>query len=287
MPQPGWLEVHVRASSIKDALDCAMRYEAKNLLGIRMPSAGIAHLGTAIHAGAAIYDQSVIDGKPVSHDEAVGRFVDTLHLDRNPEEPTDDGVAWDEDMPRAEAEEVGTKGIINYIEDIGSKRRYKAVEAKLEKFPVSFPDQQVTIILTGKTDRIRAVERQVFAGGIGHGITDIKSGKTRVSKGEKRVNVNAEKAQLAVYELIAEKGTGIPITAPAEIAGISTAKHASVATIEVHGTRQALVGTGETPGVLDFLARMLRSGTFPPNPSSHLCSRRFCPLWENHCPYRD
>jgi hypothetical protein len=286
MPQPGWLEVHVRASSIKDALDCAMRYEAKNLLGIRMPSAGIAHLGTAIHAGAAIYDQSVIDGKPVSHDEAVGRFVDTLHLDRNPEEPTDDGVVWDEDMPRAEAEEVGTKGIINYIEDIGSKRHYKAVEAKLEKFPVSFPDQQVTIILTGKTDRIRAVERQVFAGGIGHGITDLKSGKTRVSKAEKRVAVNAEKAQLGVYELIAEKGTGIPITAPAEIAGISTAKHASVATIEVHGTREALVGTGETPGVLDFLARMLRNGLFPPNPSSNLCSQKFCPIY-SRCPYHD
>jgi hypothetical protein len=286
MPQPGWLEVHVRASSIKDALDCAMRYEAKNLLGIRMPSAGIAHLGTAIHAGAAIYDQSVIDGKPVSHDEAVGRFVDTLHLDRNPEEPTDDGVVWDEDMPRAEAEEVGTKGIINYIEDIGSKRHYKAVEAKLEKFPVSFPDQQVTIILTGKTDRIRAVERQVFAGGIGHGITDLKSGKTRVSKAEKRVAVNAEKAQLGVYELIAEKGTGIPITAPAEIAGISTAKHASVATIEVHGTRAALVGSGETPGVLDFLARMLRTGLFPPNPSSFMCDKRFCPIFQK-CIYHD
>ena len=284
LPSPEWIEQKVRASSIKDWLDCAMRAEAKYLLGIRMPSSGVSHLGTAIHAGSAAYDQSVIDGKPISHDEAVGKFVDTLHLDHNPEEPNEDGVRWDEYLPLSDAEKVGVKGIVNYIEAIGSKRRYKAVEAKLEHFPVKFPEQTVVIVLTGKTDRIRAVEDRM-KGEIGHGITDIKSGKTRVTK-DGRVSTNAEKAQLGVYELIAEKATNIPITAPAEIAGISTAQHASAATVIIPGTREALVGTTETPGVLDFLARMLRSGLFPPNPSSHLCGAKFCPI-HSRCPYKD
>lgn len=282
MPQPGWLEIKVRASSIKDYLDCAMRAEAKHLVGIRMPSPGISHLGTALHAGTAAYDQSVIDGKPISHDAACGKFVDTLNLDSNPEEPQDEGVSWDEDTPKAHAEQVGVKGIVNYIQTIGSKRRYHAVEAKLNEFPVSFDDQKVTIILTGKTDRIRAI---AGSDGMGRGITDIKSGKTRVTK-DGRVSLNAEKAQLGVYELIAEKATGEAITAPAEIAGISTAQHASASTVEVPGTRAALVGTSDTPGVLDFLARMLRNGTFPPNPSSYLCSPKFCPI-HDRCPYHD
>lgn len=283
-PTADWIEQHIRASSIKDALDCAMRFEAKHLLKIRMPGSGVSHLGTALHAGTGAYDQSVIDGKPIKPDDAVGAFVDTLKLDHNPEEPEEEGVRWDEDLQLTDAEKVGVRGVVNYIDKIGSKRRYKAVEAKLEKFPVTFPEQRVTLILTGKTDRIRAIENRM-TGAVGHGITDIKSGKTRVTKDD-RVSSRAEKAQLAVYELIAQHATGIPITAPAEIAGISTAQHANVATLEIPGTREALVGTQETPGVLDFIAKMLRNGVFPPNPSSFLCSKKFCPI-HARCPYKD
>lgn len=285
MSLPGWIEQLVRASSIKDALDCGMRYEAKQILGVRMPSSGVSHLGTALHKGASTYDQSVIDGSPVSPDDAVAAFVDTLNLPNNPEEPLDDGVKWDDDLQKRDAEEVGRKGVVNYITDIGSKRRYKAVEAKLEQYRIDFPEERVTLILTGKTDRIRGAINPV-TGVQGHGITDIKSGATRVSKAERKVKVAAEKAQLGVYELVAEKASGLTIDQPAEIAGISTAQHASVATVEVHGTRAALVGTSEAPGVLDFLAKMLRSGVFPPNPSSNLCSRKFCPIYDR-CPYHD
>lgn len=277
-----WIEQRVRASAFKDFLDCAMRAEAKHLTGIRMPGSGVSHLGTALHAGTGAYDQSVIDGTPITPDQAVGAFIDTLKLSKNPEEPNEDEVRWDDDLPRTDAEKVGVRGVVNYIDKIGSRRRYKAVEAKLQHFPVRFDEHKVVIVLTGKTDRVRAVQTR-DAGG--HGITDIKSGKTRVTKDD-RVSSRAEKAQLAVYELIAEKATGIPITAPAEIAGISTAQHANVATLEIPGTREALVGTAETPGVLDFVARMLRAGLFPPNPSSFACSARFCPIYQR-CPYHD
>lgn len=277
-----WIEQWVRASSIKDALDCAMRFEAKHILKIRMPGVGVSHLGTALHAGTAAFDQAVIENKPITPDAAVGVFVDTLHLRKNPEEEAEDEVRWDEDLPLTDAEKVGVRGVVNYIDKVGSLRRYKAVEAKLEKFPVRFDEQKVVIVLTGKTDRIRTVLQR---DGAGYGITDIKSGKTRVTK-DGRVSSRAEKAQLGVYELIAEKATGIPIAAPAEIAGISTAQHANVSTLEIPGTREALVGTPEIPGVLDFLARMLRSGTFAPNPASHLCGRRFCPIYQR-CPYHD
>lgn len=277
-----WIEQVVRASSIKDALDCAMRFEAKHILKISMPGSGISHLGTALHAGTGAYDQSVIDGKPITPDDAVGAFVDTLKLPSNPEEPTEEGVRWDDELQLTDAEKVGVRGVVNYIEKVGKVRRYHAVEAKLDKFPVRFDQHKVIIVLTGKTDRIR---EKLKRDGIGYGITDVKSGKTRVTK-DSRVSSRAEKAQLGVYELIAEKAKNIPITEPAEIAGISTAQHANVSTLEIPGTREALVGSGETPGVLDFVAHMLRAGLFPPNPASFLCSKKFCPI-HSRCPYKD
>lgn len=283
MTSAEWIDFDLRASSIKDALDCAMRFEARVIKRISMPSSGVAQTGTALHAGTGAYDQAVIDGKPISVDDAAGVFVDTLRLERNPEEPTDDGVRWESQEERQQAEAVGIKGIANYIAKIGSQRRYYAVESKLERFPIEFPDVKVKINLTGKTDRIRVIPVHA-EGGAGHGITDIKSGKSRCTK-EGKVQSNAEKAQLAVYELIAERSTGIAITAPAEVAGISTS-HGTAGTVLIEGTRPALVGVGDTPGVLDFIAKMLRSGVFAPNPSSYLCSEKFCPLHPK-CPYRD
>lgn len=281
--QPGWDEVEVRASSIKDALDCAMRFEAKHLRRIRMPSSGAAHLGTALHAGTAAYDRAVLEERLADAGEAADVLVNKLSSD-----VTDDGddVVWDSTFTRKDALSVGLMGLTNYIEKIGSKRRYKAVEAQLEKFRIQFPDQKIVIALTGTTDRVRQVRKDTFEGGIGYGISDIKSGANRVSAKDNTVIRNAEKAQLAVYELIAERATGIEISAPAEIVGISTAKHASVGTTEVHGTREAIVGTSERPGILDFIARMLRSGLFPPNPASKLCHERFCPIYRT-CPYHD
>lgn len=48
--------IRIRASSWSSLFDCAMRWEASNLLGLRMPSNPRAMLGTAVHAGTAAFD---------------------------------------------------------------------------------------------------------------------------------------------------------------------------------------------------------------------------------------
>ena len=70
--------VKVRASSLGELFDCPARWEAKHLLKMRLPTSGAARLGTAVHAGTALYDQSVLDGNPLTADEAAGAVVDTI-----------------------------------------------------------------------------------------------------------------------------------------------------------------------------------------------------------------
>lgn len=270
-----WIEQPVRASSIKDFLDCGMRAEAKHIHKVSMPSNGPAHLGTAVHAGSAAYDQSRLVHEPITLDDATVVLLDSLRKD--PEE----GIDWG-DVARKDAENIGVRILANYTQIIAPTRRYAKVEATLERLAISVDDQKVVIILSGTTDRIRMVER---ARGIGYGISDVKTGVGRVGADNVAVS-RAEKAQLGVYELLAEKATGYEITEPAEIIGANASKSARVGTLEIPGTRAALVGTQEVPGVLDFIARMLRTGLFTPNPSSLMCHKKFCPIY-GKCVYHD
>jgi len=250
--------INIRASSLGEIFDCPARWEAKNLLNIRHPSNGKAQLGTAIHAGTAAYDQAALDGSPITVDAAAGELVSVLHS-------TDYEVDWSEDSPK-DAEKVGLILLTKYCAEIAPLQDYVGVEVKCEQLEIT----DLGISLSGTTDRIRRVGDEL-------GISDLKSGGRAVGSDGKAVTAG-HGAQLAVYELLAETQSGNPLTLPAQIVGLQTAKTtARVGFGEIPNVRAALIGTEDEPGLLHHAAGIIHSGRFYGNPKSMLCSPKFCP----------
>ena len=113
------------------------------------------------------------------------------------------------------------------------------------------------------------------------GIADIKSGKTAVSA-DMTVKTQGHGLQLATYELLAEVAIQQPLRAPARIIGMQTGateKAQRIAIGQIDSPRDALIGTEEAPGALQYAASIIKSGLFHHNPRSHLCGERFCPVW--------
>lgn len=252
----------IRASSLPELFDCPARWEAKHLCGRRLPRSAAAQLGTAVHAGAAVFDVQRILGSPITPDDAAGEVVDAIH---HPKEDVD----WGEDSPR-EAERIALALHGLYCCNIAPARNYVAVEATCERLEIT----DLGLALTGTTDRITT-------NALGDlGIADIKTGKTAVAA-DGTVRTAGHAAQIGVYELLA-------ITAPAEIIGLQVAKtdkgrRAAVGVIT--GARELLVGTEEQPGLLQMAARMIRSGDFYGNPKSQTCTEKYCPVFHG-CRWR-
>lgn len=78
--------VAIRASSLPELFDCPARWEAKHIRGRRLPRSAAAQLGTAVHAGAAVFDVQRILGSPITPDDAAGEVVDAIH---HPKEDVD------------------------------------------------------------------------------------------------------------------------------------------------------------------------------------------------------
>lgn len=253
--------VLIRASSLAELFDCPARWAAKHLDGLRMPRSAAAQLGTAVHAGTAVFDSSRLPGaSPVTADDAAGALVDAIH---KPEEEVD----WDDSKPQ-DVERIALALHTRYCTEVAPQQQYVGVEVKCEK--LELPD--LGIALTGTTDRVRVTPQ-------GNGIVDLKTGKTAVSA-EGKANTQGHATQLGVYELLAQHATGIDITAPAQIVGMNTGKTPAaqrVAAADVPDARAALVGTEEQPGLLEHASRLIRSGAFYGNAKSYLCSERYCP----------
>jgi RecB family exonuclease len=251
--------VAIRASSLAELFDCPARWEAKNLLGMRMPSSGAATLGTAVHAGTAVFDQSVIDGSGISIDEAASAVVDAIY------KPEQD-VAWDEDMQPKTAEKIALALHTKYCSEIAPKQNYVGVEITCERLEIT----DLGIALTGTTDRIRKTAE-------GLGVSDLKTGGRAVGS-DGRAVTSGHGPQLGVYELLAERSIGQPITAPAEIIGMQTAKTTQkVGTGQIKNAKAALLGDSESPGLLEHAAGIIHAGRFYGNSKSTLCSARYCP----------
>lgn len=253
--------IPIRASSLAELFDCPARWEAKNLLGMRMPSSGAARLGTAIHAGTAAFDQAKLDGSPITPDDAAGELVKTLH-------DTTEEVDWDEARPQ-DVERIALALHTRYCAEIAPHQDYVAVELTCERMEIS----DLGIALTGTTDRVR----RVASGELG--IADLKSGARAVGA-DGMVATAGHGPQMGVYEILAQHAIGQPITAPAQIVGLQTGKTAvaqRVGTGEITGARDALVGTDDSPGLLQHASRLLHSGSFYANPKSVLCSGKYCP----------
>lgn len=258
----------IRASSLSDLFDCPARWEAKHLRGMRMPRSGAAQLGTAVHAGTALFDNSRLEGNPITADEAAGAVADAVHS-------PDEDVDWGEDSPN-EAESIGIALHKRYCREIAPKQQYVAVEATCDRLEIS----AIGIALTGTTDRVTLTDE-------GYGIADIKTGKSAVSA-DGTVKTAGHAAQLAVYEVLAGAALDRVIDAPAQIIGLQVAKtekgrRAAVGSIT--GARKMLVGDESGPGLLQIASDMLHAGFFYGNPRSQLCNPKYCPAY-NVCRWR-
>ena len=253
--------VFIRASSLAELFDCPARWEAKHILGMRGPRSAAAQLGTAVHAGTALFDSSRLPGgSPITADDAAGAVVDSIN---RPEEP----VEWEDTAPR-DAERIALALHTRYCGEIAPQQVYRGVEVRCES--LEFPD--LGIALTGTADRLREVSGQL-------GIADLKTGGRAVGA-DGRAVTQGHAAQLGVYEMLAESAMGLKITAPAQIIGMNTGKTPAaqrVGTGEVTDARAMLVGTEDRPGLLEHASRLIQSGAFYGNSKSFLCSERYCP----------
>ena len=260
--------VNIRASSLGALFDCPARWAAIHLDGLRTPSTGKATLGRAVHASTAVFDQSTLDGAGITIDEAASAAVDAI---THPE----DDVVWGEDN-QADAEKIAISLHTKYCLQITPKQQYTAVEVVCEKLEIA----DLGIALSGSTDRIRKVSD-------GQAICDLKTGKAVVGS-DGTVKTAGHAFQVGVYELLAQHSAGVPITGPAQIIGMNTAKTPAsqrIGTGEIVGARDVLLGDGETPGVLEYASRIIHSGSFFGNPKSMMCHGNYCAI-HSTCKFR-
>lgn len=265
----------VRASAWPTLFDCAHRFYWQNIYGLRSPSAGPACLGTAIHGGTAAYDQAALDGTPISITDAVDA---SRELIVHPE----DEVVWDDGLTESEADKFAVLLTAKYCTDIAPAQHYTAVELQCTALDIS--TRHGVVRVTGKTDRIRQLEDGR------KGVADVKTGATATTKtddGGRRATTKGHHMQMGVYTLMAEQETHEAMEAPAQIIGLQTTKETPCAVGEVADVKTALLGTDEHPGLIEIAAGMAKSGSFPPNPKSQLCSPKYCPAYAHHCKFHD
>ena len=260
--------ITIRASSLGSLFDCPARWASTHIDGMRMPSNGKATLGKAVHASTAVFDQSTIDGAGITIDESAAAAVDAI---THP----DDEVVWGEDSP-IDAEKIAISLHAKYCQQIAPRQQYTAVEVTCEKLEIA----DLCIALSGSTDRIRKVAE-------GQAICDLKTGKAAVGS-DGTVKTAGHAFQMGVYELLAQHSAGVPITGPAQIIGMNTAKTPAsqrIGTGEIVGARAVLLGDGESPGVLEHASRLIHSSSFFGNPKSMMCHQAYCPI-HSTCKFR-
>lgn len=262
--------IPIRASSFGTFFDCAMRFEAEQINKIQKRGSLRAWLGTSIHAGTAAYDQAVIDGARISVDDAAGVMIDMLWEPPETLEP-------DNKLTLREAERISLILLSRYCKEIAPHAEYAAVEGALK--PLDIPFDGVTLRFTGTMDRSRVVRTLK-----GRVIRDIKSGG-RLFDTEGRVIVKARAAQVGTYQLLDENTTG-ELTSGAEIAALQTSSKPMVGVSHIFDAKALMLGDDTRPGLIEIAAKMMKEGLFPPNPSSQLCSKKYCANWDR-CAYRE
>lgn len=264
--------ITIRASSWSQLFDCAYRWEGINLLGMRNVVGLRAALGTAIHAGTAAYDQSHIDRSGLTINDAAGVLVDKL---RDPENVFDRST---DDLTLPEAELIGISLLVRYCNQITPTYEFAAVEMETKPLDIDCGGG-VVVQLTGTMDRARICKKTD-----GIGIVDVKTGSAAVVNGVAKTQGHGP--QLGTYEILFEHTTGQSITADAEIIGLKTIGSADIGTGTVRGAKVMMLGTEDSPGLIEFAARMFKSGDFYPNSKSLLCSAKYCPR-HSTCHYHE
>lgn len=255
----------VRASSWGELFDCAHRWEGVHMLGLTKAKGLRAQLGTALHASTATFDRGRLRGaEAVSVDDAAGVFVQTL---LQPEEEVD--LSQDE-LTMKEAERIGLTLHRDYCFDVSPRFTFKSVEQKLEPVDIDCGGGMF-VRLTGSMDRARVSET---SGGIV--IPDVKSGGRVISEG--KAVTKGRSPQLGTYQLLYEQGERVN-TLGGQIVALHTSSKPAVAVSPVFDAKRVMLGDEKYPGLIEHAATMFRTGLFPPNPQSVLCSEKFCARW--------
>lgn len=256
----------VRASSWASLFDCGYMWEGIHILGMKNTVGLRAALGTSIHHGTAVFDQSRLDESGLKPDDAVGAFMDKLH------DPENEYDKRKDDLSIRDAEIAGITLVNSYCTDWSPKYDFVAVEMETKPLDIDCGNG-VIVRLTGTMDRARISKTSV-----GVGIADLKSGSAAVQKG--MADTKGHAAQIGTYELLYEHSTGEFITDDAEIIGLKTNGKAEISTGKISNAKQIMTGTEDQPGLIEFAADMFRTGKFYPNPRSLLCSEKFCPRFK-------
>lgn len=263
----------VRASSWSKLFDCPHKFEWENLLDHYKPAGMRALLGTAIHAGTSAFDQGRIDQSGITPDDAAGAVVDTIH---HPEFEVDRSQ---DDLTEREAERIGLTLHARYCLDVSPKYQFRSVEMETKPMDIDCGNG-VIVRLTGTMDRSRVRQSD---DGKRVGVTDLKSGAAAVVKGVAKTKGHV--AQVGTYEMLLEHTTGETITDYGEIIGLKTKGKLEIATGTIKNAKEAMIGTETQKGMIEYAAAMFSSGLFPPNPSSMLCSEKYCARWQT-CLFR-
>lgn len=254
-----------RASSWADLFDCAHRWEGAHVLGMTKPAGLRAQLGTALHASTAAYDKGRLPGAtPLSIDEAADVFDETLaHPDRDVDLRQDD-------LTMREARTIGLTLHSKYCHDVSPRFTFKSVEQQLQPVDIDCGGGMF-VRLTGTMDRARVAQT---SGGIV--IPDVKSGSRVISGGE--AVTKGRSAQIGIYQLLYEQQAG-HLTVGGQVIALHTSGKPATAVSPVFDAKRVMLGTEDYPGLIEHAATMFRTGLFPPNPQSVLCSEKFCARW--------
>lgn len=259
--------INIRASSIASIIDCPKR-GLSIALGLvkQLPSTAPSCIGTACHEGTAVFDKAVLDGSPITPDEAAGAVVDLIWHPKNE-------VNWGR-ITQQEAERRALGVHTRYCTDVAPNINYKSVELTLE--PLILNVQNIKIELTGTLDRIYTINVNVGRNDFieKHGILDIKTGARVCS-----TKPGKHKGQIAVYELLAENTLGDKMNLPGLIGQLQTSSEYQVDVKPVADARKALLGDDDDFGLIEHIADMIIKGSFYGNSSSWLCSETYCPLY--------
>lgn len=262
----------MRASSLSTLWDCPARFKAEQLEGKRLPSGAAATIGTAIHAGAAVFDTQRMEGRIASVEDATDAAAQSVREAR-------DGTRWDDCRP-AEAIDKAVSLTNAYCQDIAPTFTYRKVEVKLNSLDVQ-TSNGVVIRFTGHIDRERAEGDQL-------GVCDLKSGANIIAA-DGSVKVAAAAGQLAVYEmltLLSDHTMQEQHLLPAQIIALPTAgKHAPrVATLNKQ-PYSLLIGDEQNKGLIEIAAAMYKNDIFFGNPRSMCCTPKFCAAFDQ-CRWR-
>ncbi len=262
----------VRASSWGSLFDCAHRWEGEHLLGMRKPSGLRAQLGTAVHASTAAFDNGRLPGSSaVSADASADVFVNTLH---HPEREVDYSK---DDLSVKDAERIGLSLHTKYCFELSPMFSFKSVEQTLEPLDIDCGGG-IVVRLTGTMDRARVAQTD---GGIV--IPDIKTGSRVIEKGV--ASIKGRSAQVGTYQLMYEHTEGVQ-TVGGQVLALQTSGKPQALASAVFDAKRVMVGTDTQKGLIEFAAEMFRSGLFPPNPQSMLCSSKYCARWD-HCNFHE